>query len=237
MPDVIQSLWIGGRLSALERLAITSFLRCGHEFHLYAYGEIDAVPEGTLLRDASGILPSSAIFQYRDQRSYAGFSNFFRYKLLLERGGWWVDADVVCLRPFDFDNDYVFASEKGSAGELITSAVIKAPPGSEPMSWAWSVCRSKDTAALKWGETGPALVAEMVGRFDLGGSVQPARTFCPIRDNAWASVVAAEPPPLADDAHAVHFWNERWRRNGRDKDAAYPRQSLYERLKRRYGVA
>jgi hypothetical protein len=37
-------------------------------------------------------------------------------------------------------------------------------------------------------------------------------------------------------AHARHspVWNELWRREGRDKDAPYPRGCLYEDLKKRY---
>ena len=49
-----------------------------------------------------GSLSSTAsdIFRYRDNGSYAGFANFFRYELLRKRGGWWVDLDTICLRPF-----------------------------------------------------------------------------------------------------------------------------------------
>ena len=36
--DVIQSLWIGDRLSVMERLCIQSFLDQGHQFHLYGEG-------------------------------------------------------------------------------------------------------------------------------------------------------------------------------------------------------
>ncbi len=100
MPDVIQRLWIGERLSPMERLSITSFLRNGHPFHLYVYGKPDGVPEGTVVLDANEILPSSRIFKYAAHNTYAGFANFFRYKLLSEKGGWWVDADTVCLKPF-----------------------------------------------------------------------------------------------------------------------------------------
>ena len=234
MPDIIQTLWIGERLSTLERLAITSFVRCGHEVHLYAYDDIACVPSGTIVRDANEILPASAIFRYREQPSFAGFSNFFRYKLLLERGGWWCDADVVCLRPFDFASDFVFARELSNGSEVMTACVIKAPRASEPMAWAWRTCESKDPASLKWGETGSALLTELVRRFALEPHVQPAHTFCPIRDHAWVSLTAADAPPLPDDAYAIHFWNERWRRNARDKDATFPRDSLYEQLKRRY---
>ena len=111
MNEIIQGLWIGSQLSVMEQLSIASFLQNGHEYHLYVYDEPKNIPAGTLVKDATEILRASSIFQYKQCPSYAGFSNFFRYKLLLERGGWWVDTDTVCLKPFDFPEQYVFSSE------------------------------------------------------------------------------------------------------------------------------
>ena len=88
MNKIIQGLWIGPELSVMEQLSIASFLRNGHEYHLYVYDELSNVPRGTVIKDASEVLPPSQIFQYKQNQSYAGFANFFRYKLLLERGGW-----------------------------------------------------------------------------------------------------------------------------------------------------
>src|SRR6187401_3043571 len=99
----------------MERLAIRSFLANGHSFHLYAYDSIDGLPEGAVVKDGNKILPASQIFTYREgfaQGSPAAFSNFFRYKLLLDRGGWWVDTDVVCLRPFDLEDKRLWSSER-----------------------------------------------------------------------------------------------------------------------------
>jgi hypothetical protein len=62
-------------------------------FHLYAYDEIFAVPLGTKVLDARLVLFVDRIFRDRNG-SYSGFSNFFRYKLLLDVGGWWVDLDL-----------------------------------------------------------------------------------------------------------------------------------------------
>ncbi len=79
--------------------------------------------------------PSSRIFKYTGYDTYAGFSNFFRYKLLLDRGGWWVDADTICLRPFDFREPFVFASVMIPAGSdggcvpAVAPGIIKAPRG------------------------------------------------------------------------------------------------------------
>ena len=233
--SVIQSLWIGRSLSTMEQLSITSFLANGHQFHLYAYDCIAGLPAGARIMDAGQILPQSRIFRYSGSGSFAGFSNFFRYKLLLDHGGWWVDVDTVCLRPFDFADEYVFSSEVHEGAEVIDSAVIKAPQGSEFAEHAWEVCQAKDPKKLVWGETGPRLVGEAVERCGLHRYVRRAATFCPIPFREWESVLAAERhQDLAENVFAVHLWNEMWRDSARDKDASYPAGCLYERLKSRY---
>ena len=161
--EPVQSLWIGDALSTLERLSIASFLDNGFEYHLYVYQEVASVPRGTLVKDAREILPETMIFRYTRFESYSGFSNYFRYKLLLERGGWWMDTDVVCLKPFQFDRPHVFSSEPGrEGGECVASGIIKAPVGSPAMRFAWETCLRTDPKTLFWGETGPRLVAEAV---------------------------------------------------------------------------
>ena len=54
MSEVIQALWIGPSLSSMERLAVRSFLANGHEVHLYAYGEVEGVPEGIVYGSSDG---------------------------------------------------------------------------------------------------------------------------------------------------------------------------------------
>jgi hypothetical protein len=230
----IQGLWIGSALSTMERLSIASFLRHGHPYHLYVYGEVVNVPAGTEIRDGNQILPASLIFEYRRDKSVSAFSNFFRYKLLLERGGWWADTDVVCLAPFDFARPYVFASEPAGAGETPATAVMRAPAGSPLMARAWEVCQGKDREALVWGEVGPRLLRELVAVFSLERWLEPAATFCPYSWQDWPRALAPPAPELAPTTRAVHLWHEMWRHHGQDKDGAYPPTCLYERLKARY---
>src|SRR5260370_41624153 len=135
----IQGLWIGAELSVLEQLSIRSFLRNNHEYHLYVYDEMKNIPAGTVVKDAGEILPPSKIFQYKDQKTYAGFANFFRYKLLLERGGWWVDADVVCLKSFGFPEEYVFSGDLTAGSQIVPSGVINVPKGTKLLAYAWRV--------------------------------------------------------------------------------------------------
>jgi hypothetical protein len=232
----IQSLWVGARLTVMERLSIASFLHHGHDYHLFTYGPVEGLPAGAVLEDARAILPETMIFQYRDFPSYAGFSNFFRYKLLLERGDWWVDTDTVCLRPFDLDEPYVFASEplKGG-GEVATSAYLKAPADSRAMAYAWESCMSRRPQDLAWGETGPHLVAEVVGRFSLTKYQHPYHVFCPVGFSDSRLLTDPDIDWLFDEStRAVHLWNEGWRRQSWDKERDYPSRCLYERLKRSY---
>jgi len=251
----IQGLWIGPRLSALERLSIASFLANGHAFHLYTYDPIDGVPEGTRVLPAEAVLPRSRIFQYRESSygrlaklrsrvfghkkgSYAGFANLFRYKLLLEKGGWWVDLDTVCLRPFHFPAEYVFSSEMDKGAEVADLAAIKVPAGSAIAEYMFQETDRKNPKELRFGEIGPDLLGRAVERFHLQQYVQPSKAFCPIDWTDWEAALRPGGDFHIDpEAFAVHLWNEIWRRNGRDKDAAYPPDCLYERLKSRYRIA
>lgn len=132
---IIQSLWIGKHLTVLELLTLKSFIAFGHEFHLYVYDVPEtALPPQVLLKNAADIIPQSQVFKYNHaskmghgKGSFAGFSDIFRYKLLLDKGGWWVDMDITCLHQFDFDTPYFFRDHH--ALKLVGN-VIKVPPSS-----------------------------------------------------------------------------------------------------------
>lgn len=233
MPEVISSLWIGDRLSTMERLSVSSFLKQGHEFHLYVYGNVAGAPAGTVLRDGNEILPESRIFTYTRHATFSGFSNYFRYKLLLERGGWWVDLDTVCLKPFQFPEEYVFSSEVDDGSPHVNCGMLKAPPRSPVMAYLWERCEGMDPKNLTWGQCGPQLMHEAVERFSLQKFVQPPEVFCPIPHHEWRQIVNPEASWIfGAETRAVHLWNEMWRRAGISKEEVYGTACLYEVLKR-----
>jgi len=118
---IIQSLWIGESLTTIEQLCINSFLYHGHEFHLYTYDNILNVPSGTTVKDANEILDNSKVFTYCNGR-VSGFADWFRLEMLNKKGGFWVDMDVICLKPFKFNNDdAIFGLE---TSEVICNAVL-----------------------------------------------------------------------------------------------------------------
>ena len=239
---VIQSLWIGPTLSPMERLGINSFLRHGHEFHLYTYTSVGNVPQGTIIKNAKEIIPPSLVDYTKFSRP-AIFADLFRYKLLLERGGWWVDTDTVCLRPFDFSEEYVFSSEVMSANKGVTTlgtqtnnGNIKAPAESSIMKHLWAECKGRveNPNSVRWSTTGPLMIAPAVEKFSLKGYVRPPHDLCPVM--AWdvAKFVQTTPLEIPSTAYAVHLWNEIWRWENLDKNGSFPPGCAYEQLKRRF---
>lgn len=232
----VNSLWIGKELSTLENLSIKSHLANGHQYNLWCYEEINA-PEGVNLKDGNMILPAAEIFSYQigeGKGSVSAFSNLFRYKLLCDYGGWWVDTDVIALKPFDFQSEYVFATERGHNGLHATTCVIKCPQGNEFIKDCYSQAAQHDRETLQWGTIGPRLLAQMVQKWSLMRYLQSAETFCPVNwfDSEFDAPIHFD--PNLEKSYAVHMWNEMWRRKSVDKNKCHDENTLYERLKRRY---
>jgi hypothetical protein len=241
MNNIIQSLWIGPKLSVMEQLCIKSFLANGHEFHLYCYNEIENVPEGTTICDGNEILPESEVFSYQvgpGKGSYSAFSNYFRYKMLEMKGGWWVDTDIICLKPFDHKGEFVFSSEITHENtQHTTSSVIKAPAGNDFSYYCYNICADQDKKTLEWGTVGPKLVKGAVEFFEMEAYVQEPHVFCPMGyQHAPLIVQEGIDIDFPEETYAVHLWNEMWRRHGIDKEKKYDDSTIYEQLKSRYGV-
>ena len=55
---IINSLWVGDKLSFLELLTLKSFIANGHVFHLWTYNNLKTeLPQGVVICDAETVLP------------------------------------------------------------------------------------------------------------------------------------------------------------------------------------
>ena len=236
---IVQSLWIGSRLSVMEQLSIRSFLDQGHAFHLYAYQPLQNVPAGTIVRPGNEILPESEIFCYQTRLgkgSFAGFADSFRYKLLLERGGWWSDLDCVCIRPLDFAEEHVLGYERRPKGAPhVNVAIIKAPVGSRLIEHCWRVCQMVDRSRLMWAEIGPQLMGEAVAAVDVPVRILDPGAFYPI--DFWQTWQLIQERKVPENSYSIHLWHSQWKRSGLDPDARYDADCIYEQLKRKHGVS
>lgn len=257
---LIQTLWIGSELSNLERLSISSFIRDEHEFHLYTYGEVSNVPEGVVYKDANEIIPQSEVFRHK-KGSYAIFADWFRWLLLYKKGGFWVDTDMVCLKPFLFESDVVFGFESEGA---VCNAVLSFPLGHELPKHLADICESPNTfleydsfkdkkrklkrrllskgrSDVGWGEAGgPKGFTRSLRHFGLVEKAMPFTHFYPVHSSNWNSIfdeTLGDDIELFKNTYAIHLWNEMSKRSPVfDKNADFPQGSLFEKMKTRFGV-
>lgn len=226
----IQSLWIGEYLGGMELLSIKSFLHHGHDYHLYVYDEVKNVPDGVVVKDGREIL--GAEFANRDRfGTFTFFADRFRYRMLLMKGGWWVDTDVICVRPFHFDETYVFGFE-GADGS-VNNAVLKAPAGAPLLQALDSNAFAVDDH-VNWGVIGPKLLTKALGHeyfTDLRRYIQPIEVFYPFPFPEWERVfvqeyddVCAQIPPAV---HGIHLGTTMFKlTNVTSLDNRYPKRTM-----------
>lgn len=219
--QIISSLWIGRHLSLLELLTIQSFLRQGHRFKLYVYQELlTPVPEGCEILDANSILPKEAIFRYKNasqfgqgKGSVSGFSDIFRYKLLYETGGWWVDMDVTCLKKFDFSEEYFFRNHH----ELnVVGNVMKCPPKSELMKRCFEQAIAQvNEENLDW-HLPIKILNDNISNLHLSNHIHLNVS----NDDRWEKVkeFLLQDINLPSNFYCIHWMNENWRSKGLDKN-------------------
>lgn len=260
---VIQGLWYGSTvLGQMELLSIQSFLKHGHAYHLYSYDPITNLPKGAILKDASEIHKSPESIRNRDGKLLgAAFSDVFRYKLIHDKGNFWADLDVVCLKPFAFAEHTVLATElHRSALKLdyritddpnvgINGNVMMFPPHSVEMQFCYEQATHFDRSKLGFGEIGPELLTRCVEKFGLQRFAKPVAMFNPIHYFNYRDLVNPRKRfTFSDETYAVHLWSGAWGKNrlkhrlmnlvlrlpAQLKNDRFPETTLYGQLLSRY---
>ncbi len=236
---VVQSLWLGPRLSVMEQLAIKSFLGQGHPFHLYTVGRVENVPQGTTIVSASELFSCDGLRRLAGEASRpearAAIACWFRFQLLAERGGWWTDLDNVCLRPLSFIDEHVLGFEREPDGRRrVGAGLIKAPVGSPLMQECRERCRAADPARLGTSEFGRQVLADALESVPAPVRLVEPSAFCPIDSwRVWQFILERQ---LPERCYAIRLWSAKWRRERLNPDVVYDLECLYEQLKRRFGV-
>ncbi len=231
----LNSLWVGNRLGYLEQLCLRSAVSLGHPFTLYSYmpDQLVDVPPGVDVADAADIMPEDRLLRYSDTGSVQLGANFWRCWLLEKGVGYWVDMDLIFLRPLDFEQSYVFGWEYEN---WINNALLWAPadspfvrdlidipkPNRRPpwygprrsLAFYWQRFRKGRIGLedMPWGTYSSGLVTYLVKKHKLTRCALPPHVFYPVR---WkdartlydpAAVVEAM---LHQETRTVHMWNSR----------------------------
>ena len=257
----VQMFWHGPALSRMEQLAIASFLHHGHPVDLHVYEEPRGVPRGACVRDAAEILPRDALFTHRRTGSVAIFADWFRYRLLAERGGIWADMDVACLQPIEYPQPEIFGWEDD---HYVNNAILGLPAGHALARWLAECCEQPNRIRpydgwrtrlrkfrrrhlqgdrrdrIRWGELGPKGLTAAARHLGYLDRALPRTHFYPVRSADWRALF--EPMrggllPWGDESRAVEPLRQRADHRLRfNKNARFPPDSPFERLCQRYGV-
>lgn len=234
-PEVktVHGLWIGDMLSPLELLTIHSFLDKGHEFKLWLYDELKTpLPKGVLIGDANDIIPREKIFRYKNKSQFghgkgsvAGFSDIFRYKLLHDHGGWWVDMDITCLKKFDFDKPYFFRKHHSLN---VVGNVMKCPKGSLLMKRCYEEAVVEIDENNKDWHKPIDILNKHIDALQLNGYIVEDCSNQDRWDDTRRFVYSNEEYP--DHWYFIHWQNEEWRNKQLDKHTFYHISTLAELL-------
>lgn len=231
----VHFLWVEGRLSKLELLCINSFIHRGFTVNLWHYGDIPNAPRGTIKRDGREILAEDRIFTY-ENGSVAAFADLFRYKLLCEKGGLWVDTDVICLTTKDIftKNKAAFwVSEFNNEKACVNNNLIfwPMPKVGDAMHVIYALANAFPIDKLQWGDCGPRLLQMIFDTYpQLAPPILPPAFCNPVPFTECPNSLLKEDKSLLENSHFLHCFNEMWRRNNVDKNIDYPLNSILREL-------
>ena len=168
----IFTLWIPNdnkkELPILAHLSLKSMVLCGHDVILYTYCHLENVPKGVEIRDGNEILDSSRIFvQEKGHKTYAGFSDLFRFHRLYKYGGTWVDLDVILINNINekHDEDILIFSEPTFKFYLHPNCGILRFPNGDSFIKNMLDYSEKMGEDFEFGQIGPKLIANMLKKF------------------------------------------------------------------------
>lgn len=232
-----QTFWWGKALSPYEVLCLKSFLDRGHTVTLYTYDTDIHVPRGVAVRDAGEIFNRDQFFF--NQEGYGrglpnAFSNMFRYKLLAERGGWWIDADVVCLsRTVPHVGEFLARHDSFEINNAIMFFQQNHPLMTRCLERSVAIGR-----AAKFAETGPLLITAMAE--ELYVSAHTAPVCYPVH---FSEAIDMLLPTRREDLSLriskslfLHLYNSALRTNGVNQYFLPPAGSLLRHFVELHGV-
>ncbi|MBC7157700.1 MAG: hypothetical protein H5U20_09325, partial [Rhodobacteraceae bacterium] len=258
------TLWIGGALSWLEQLCLRSFVDAGQRITLFSYEDIPNVPGGVIRRDGREILDTDDFLKYEKKDSFALFADLFRLHMIAKcKGMIWVDTDVLCHRPLDYDSDHVLGFELPGS-QRVNNAVLGLPADSAMLAamldftadrfaippFLKPALREEYAAAARagrpvhvsqqpWGVWGPLMLTHFVREYRLADQVQPLAAFYPVpfperlKFLRPAEVVERL---LTPETTALHLWASNKRELGIRHDGLPPPGSYLAHLVERHGI-
>jgi glycosyltransferase involved in cell wall biosynthesis len=149
--------------------ATASMRAAGHPVRVWSYAPEKLAflkSHGIELAEAADVVPVDLFKHVMSNSAVRYFSDLFRYALLYEHGGLWMDGDIVLLRPFPFCGDYFFNLQWRSGSKqqqhFICGNVMYARRHSQHLRnlYEASLERCFAPGSKEFGEIGPKLLSD-----------------------------------------------------------------------------
>lgn len=241
-PDFV-SFW-HGPIDGLTYGCLASFPYHGARLRLYSYHDNIKVPPGIDLADAREICPDTSLvgrYIADGKVEFSKFSNLFRYLLIKQTGCCWVDTDLICLRPPEFQHDemafgYQYPKEHRFA---LNGAVLKLPRDHPVLAELIQHARAVVDLDQGWGAIGPQLITAKFSEFGLAEFASATGDFYPIPPaDFWKLILPEGRESVQAAVHAsklLHLWHRKFELSGYNKNTAPPRESYLHRALERVG--
>jgi glycosyltransferase involved in cell wall biosynthesis len=216
------------------KAAMASMRAMGHPVRVWSYSpeKLEFLrPYGVELAAASDVVPRGLFERVVAGSEIRYFSDIFRYAVLYEHGGLWMDTDVVMLRPFPFHGDYFLNLQWTGEqyGHFLCGNVMYAKPYSRHLRNLYEASLDLFWHADGWefGAVGPKLLSDYV--MSEAGAELRDWVFSPMLFNSidWTEVDAFSRPIgeladyLSDDrVFGLHLWNAMTNATPRDDDTS-----------------
>ena len=179
IPRIIHQMWIGPLPPPLEMMETWQVLHPDWEYRLW---------NETSIRET---YPDGFINQHHidAHQSWAGKCDIMRYEILFRYGGFFVDADSVCLHPLEdhFLQHEAFAcfENEEKMGDLVANGYLGVVKGSPLMKECISAIQKapsltlEDTGLVSWRTVGPLFFTNILKSSSHAIMVYPSYTFIP----------------------------------------------------------
>ena len=152
-PDVV-TFW-HGPLDRLRQTCLRSQVAAGHKVTVYSFEPLPGLPDGVGNAGAEAILPRAFAEKLRPPEPDGSwrdwttlqFSDFFRMRLMAQRAGLWLDADVLLLKSVEIDPAKPFFAWERR--RQLGNSVLYLPPD-DPIVAAFAALMSQDELTPDW---------------------------------------------------------------------------------------
>ena len=223
----ICTFWYGRSLRTIDAVCLASMVRTGMRVKLFSHEPVDNLPAGVEPHDATPYLPLEVFQRLNpagiDAVAIQQFSDIFRIMLMKHGEGFWLDTDVLLLRPFAFPADRPYVARENAQRVGVSAMYF---PADHPVIGEFERFLASDAVLPDWLGMRRRVLRPMLYRV-LGKPVCPVSVGITVFGNDGISRLAKRHGFFSSAAPQSHFYALVGRETERFFDASFDYRTLF----------